>query len=162
MAIDAISCGMCTSEWKTGIVMIKRIIGITGRMAGKTGRAIVGVPGDTIVLIVRFRIHMAGCTGKLHVVSRIGVAIHALIPFTQVFSAVDREVVHIMIKRSRLPSVLRVASDAISGELQCVMVRIGRLIKVRLVAAGAGIGRIVVVAIVAGRTIVGDHGMRPI
>ena len=162
MAGDTVRGRVCSGQWESGIVVIEGVVRIPCRVAGKTGRAVVGIPRYTHVVIIRFRIHVAGGTGKLHVVSWIGVAIHALIPFTQVFSTVDREVVHIMIKRSRLPSVLRVASDAIIGELQCFMVRIGRLIKVRLVAAGAGIGRIVVVAIVAGRTIVGDHGMRPI
>lgn len=162
MAIDTIRRCMCSGQWETSVIMIKGFGCIPSRMAGKTGWAIIGVPGYTIVLIVRFRVHMASGAGKLHIVSRVHMAVYTLIPFALMLATVDREVLPIMIKGGWLPGGLRVASDAISGELQCFMVRIGRLIIIRLVAAGTCIGRIVIVPLVAGRTIVGDEGMRTI
>lgn len=162
MAIDAIHRGMCTSQWKAGIVMIKGIIGITGRMAGKTGGAVIRVSGYTHVVIVRFRIHMAGGAGKLGIVGRVGMAVYTLIPFALVLATVDRKVFHVMIKRGWLPGGLGVAGNAISRELQGLVIRIRGLIIIRLVAAGTGIRRIVIIPIVASRTIIGDHGMCPV
>lgn len=108
---------MCTSEWKGSIVMIKGIIGITSRMAGKTGCTIIVVSRNTIVLIIRFRIHMAGGAGKLGIVGRVDMAVCTLIPFALVLAAVDREILSVVIKGGRLPGGLRMAGDAICGEL---------------------------------------------
>lgn len=162
VAVDTVGRSVSTSEWEGSIVMVKGIVCIASRVAGKTGGAVIGVSGYTHVVIVRFRIHMTGGTGKLHVVGRVNMTVHTFIPFALVLATVDWEVLHVMIKRGWLPGGLSVASDAISRELQGLVIRIRGLIIIRLVAAGTGIRSVVIIPIVARRTIIGDHGMCPI
>ena len=103
MAGDTIRRRVCPGQWESGIVVIEGVVGITGGVAGKTGRAVVGIPRHTHVVIIRFRIHVAGGTSKLGIVGRVGMTVDALVPFAQVFSTVNGEVLTIMVKGGRFP-----------------------------------------------------------
>lgn len=162
MTCNTIRGGMCPGQREACVVVVESIVGIPGRMTGKTRRAVVRVPRHSVVIIIRFRIYVAGGAGEFGIIGRIGVAVHTLVPFTQVLPTVDGKVLAIMVKRRRCPRRFRMAGYAIIGELQCLVIRIHCLVIIRLVAPGTSIRCIVIVPIVAARTIIGDHGMCPI
>jgi hypothetical protein len=89
-------------------------------------------------------------------------AFDALVPFALVFSAVNREVLVIMVPGGRYPCRFRVAILTSCGELCRSMVGIVGVIVIALVAAKASIGSIVVIAVVASRAVILDGSVRPI
>lgn len=111
---------------------------------------------------IRLRIDVTGDAGKDTEIARSGMTIQTLTPHAIMGSAVDREVLRIMIKRGRLPCCLRMTGRTIGGELQRGMWRINRLVVVLLVASRTGIGRIVIIPVMAGGTLVGNHRVRAV
>lgn len=83
-------------------------------------------------------------------------AIGALIPFTVMFSAVNREIHAVVVKVCRYPDCFTMTVLASRWESGRGVIRIIRLVIVWQVATDAGIGRVVVVAVVAGVAVVGD------
>ena len=86
--------------------MVKSIVGIPGRVAGETGRAVISITADAIVLIIGFRIGMAGSTGDYGIIGRIGMTIHTGIPFAIMRPAVNREILGIVVEIGRFPGGL--------------------------------------------------------
>ena len=66
-------------------------------MTGKACAAFIIIASDTQVLISCFLIGMTCCTSKYRVVVGVGMTFGTLIPYTFMGSAIDREVLHIMI-----------------------------------------------------------------
>lgn len=90
-------CYMRTGQGETGFAVIEPIVSFPCRVAGQTGRTAVRIAVHAIVVIISFRIGVAGGTGKFRVIRRIGMAIQALLPFTLVFPAVDREKIRVVL-----------------------------------------------------------------
>ena len=161
MAGGAIDGDMRAGQWEVGQAMVEGIIGITGRMTGVTGIAVVGISGDALVIIVRLRIQVTPGTAKFRVVVGIDMAFHTLRPFALVLAAVDREILGIVIEVGRDPGILGMAAGAIRRELGCYMVRVLGVVEIVAVAPEAGVGRVVVIPVMAGGAIITDTRMRP-
>ena len=78
--------------------MVKNIIGIPGRVAGQAGGTFINIAPYPIVLVVGFRIGVAIGTGYLSIVVKVGMAIHALSPFTGMGTTVNGEKLCIVVK----------------------------------------------------------------
>lgn len=98
MAIDTSSCQVRPGQREVCGVVVKRIIGISGRVTGKTGRIKINIPVHAGVLIVRLRVGVAICAGKFHVIRRISMAIRTCRPFSLVLSTVNWEILVVVIK----------------------------------------------------------------
>lgn len=142
--------------------MIKNQVGIAVGVTSQACRAIVRIPTYAVVFVVGFRIGMAGDTSKFSVIRRVGMAIHTLIPFSFVLTAINWEILCVVVKRRRHPGIFSVAIRAIGRKLGGRVVGASRCVVVSRVAAKAGIRRIGIIAVVAGRTVVGYCRMRPI
>ena len=64
VAGDAIRGKVCARERKISRIVVKNEVGIARWVTGKASRAIVTVPAHTIVLIVCFRVGVAGRAGE--------------------------------------------------------------------------------------------------
>ena len=153
---------MCPCEWEISRVVVKNDIGVTSGMASQTGIAVVNVSPYANVLVVGFRVGMAGDAGEFGIIGWVRMAIGASAPLPVVFPTVNGEILDIMVKCRRCPHRLRVAARAVRGKFERDVVGSGRLGVIAVVATVAGIGRIVVVAVVALGTIVRDGRVRPI
>ena len=142
--------------------MIKNVGSIPGRVAGQTGCAVVRIAVYSLVFFVRFRIGMAVRTGHFGIVGRIAVTIGALIPFTLMISAVDREVLGIVIEIGGCPGCFIVATGAIGRKLCRNVVRVGGIVVIIGMAARTGIRGIVVVPVVTRCTVIRNACMRSI
>lgn len=89
-------------------------------------------------------------------------AIHTLVPFTIVFSAVNWEIHSIVVKGGGNPGIFRVAQYAIGGKLCDQVVGVVGSIVVIGMTAKAGIGRVDVIAAVTLSAVGGNSGMRAI
>lgn len=98
MTLQTVGVGMRSRQWEGGHTVIKGIISISCGVTGQTGSAVIGVSRNTIVVIIGFRIHVAGDAGKLCIVGRIGMTVDTGIPFAFVFATVDGEIRAIMIE----------------------------------------------------------------
>lgn len=114
MTIQAIDHGMCAGKGEAGIVVIKTVIALSVRMAGEASRTIVRVSIHTDVIFICLLRHMTGYTGKLGVIARGRMAIRTLCPYSLVGSAIDREMLGIMIKCGGFPGCFCVACRAVS------------------------------------------------
>ena len=92
---------------------------------------------------------MTVCTGHLGVIGRITVTVGTLIPLAFVISAVNWEILCVVVEGSGCPGRFTVTTGAIGRKLSRNVVRIGRIVVVIGVATRTGIGRIVVVTVVA-------------
>ena len=95
------------------------------------------------------------------IIARYYMAIDALIPFSVVVSAVDREILIVVVPGRWRPGALCMAILTGGRELRRLVVGVIRVVILALVATEAGRGRIVVIAVVAGVAIVCDGGMGP-
>ena len=86
-------------------------------------------------------------------IARCSMAIHALIPFIFMLSAVNREILLIVIPGRRLPGSGRVAIRASRWKLCRRVVWIVRSIVISLVTADTSFRRVVVISVVTGGTI---------
>ena len=111
------------------------------------------------MLFVGLRIGVAIGTGHFSIIGRITVTVGTLIPLTLVGSAVNREILCIVVEGGRRPGRLTVTTGAIGRKLCRNMVRIGRVVIVIGVTTRTGIGRIVVVAVMARCAIIGNPCM---
>lgn len=82
-------------------------------MTGKAGCTLINIPAHAIVLVVGFRIRMAGRAGKFRIVCRVRMAIHALAPLPVMFPTVNGEILAIMVKSRGRPGRLRVTGGTI-------------------------------------------------
>ena len=79
------------------LAVVKNIVRTPGRVTRKTSRTVVRITIHPIVVIVRFRVDMAGRAGKFRIVRRIGVAVLTQIPGPLVLAAVYREIIGIVL-----------------------------------------------------------------
>ena len=114
VAVKTISREVGSLKREVGRIVIESIISITGGVAGKTGRTVVSITSNTIVLIIGFRIGMTGCTSDYSIIGRIGMTIHTGIPFALVRTAINREILCVVVKIGWFPGGLTVAGSAIS------------------------------------------------
>lgn len=161
MAADAVDDGMRTGQRECCVVMIKCHIRVAHRMTGKARLAVVSISVDPQVCIVSLGICMAGHTGEVSVVGRIGVALNALAPLTFMVPAVDGEVLSVVIEGGRYPVCLIVTCCTVRVELCRRMVGVRRLIVLIGMASEAGRRRIHVITGMTGHTVIGDSGMCP-
>ncbi len=94
---DTIRCDMSACQRKARLVMVKIIICTARRMTSQTCGTIVSITIYTNMLIIGFRIGVAGYTSEFCIIRRIGVAINTLAPFPVMCSAVNGEIISIMI-----------------------------------------------------------------
>lgn len=159
MALQTIRTGMCSGQRECGQTVIKHIICTARGMTGQARGAVVGVAGHAIVVIVRFRIHVAGDTGKLGIVCRVGMTIDAGSPFALMFATENGEVLSVMIEGGRDPARFAVTGCTVCGKHQHTVIGINGLVIVRLMAPGTGGGRVEIISVVTSSTIVGDQCM---
>lgn len=93
MAIQTIGGGVCAGERECGGIVIEAALRITGRMAGKAGRAVVHVSDHLLMLFIGLRLVMlvAVRTTEQRVTGRIGMAFGTGIPFAVVLSRINRK-----------------------------------------------------------------------
>lgn len=127
-------------------------------MTFQTRIAVVHIVVHLAVIIIHIGlvVLMASKAREYCVIARVGVAIRARVPFFAVFSAVNWEVLSIMIKSGRFPSIFAVAFGTISWEISCCMIRVGCLIVLFGVTSKASIGCVGVAAFVASKAIAGN------
>lgn len=113
MALNAVCCQVRPRQRKTGIVVVKSIVAAAGRVTSQTSRVVVSISVDAIVLIVRFRIRMAGRTAEFHKIARVGMAIYTSVPFAIVRTTVNGEVLVVVVQRGRRPGIFAVAGRTI-------------------------------------------------
>lgn len=101
-------------------------------------------------------------TTKRRIITRSGVAVHALIPLIPVFSAVNGEMHAIVVEVCRRPCRFGMADPAVGWELSGGMAGIGGLVIVIRMTAITGVQGIVVISVVAGRAVIGDTRMCPV
>ena len=94
---------MCPGKWKRSGIMVKCFVSITRRMTCQTRSAVVSISCNTIMLFLCFSTYVTGDTGEFTEVSWCRVAIHTCGPFSFMCSAVDREILSVMIKGGRCP-----------------------------------------------------------
>ena len=102
---------------------------------------------------------MAGETSKNGGIIWVGMAIVALVPISRVRSAVDREMLGIMVPGRRHPCILRVAGLAVGWEIGRLVVRVVGLVVIIEVTSRTGIGCVIVITVVAGSTLIRDGRM---
>ncbi len=101
-------------------------------------------------------------TTKCRKISRIRVAVHALIPFPLVFSTIDREILLVVVEAGGLPGGFGVAILTGGREARGGMFgAIGRVV-IGGMTAKTGVRGIVVIPVVAGSTLIRDQGVRTI
>jgi hypothetical protein len=127
-------------------------------MTGITSQAIVGITRNIFVFIVHIRliVLMTIYTTENAVITRINVALGTRIPFTFMFTAIDREELVVMIESRGLPGILTMTILACRWKLRRGMWRIIGLVIVIEVTPYTGIRRIIVITLVAYRAVVGD------
>lgn len=113
MTVNTVRCKVRARQRETRHVVVKTIRCASGWVTGQTSRTVVRIPVYPVVAIVRFRVGVAGGTGEFSVVRRVGVAIHTGIPFAVVLSAVNREVLRIVVKSGGCPGTFRMTGGTI-------------------------------------------------
>lgn len=108
MASQAIDNRVRTGEWKVCTVVIKHPLRIPGGMTGQTKCTVIRISSYSLVLVIRFRVGVASDAGENRKIIGVGVTIHALIPNPLVISAINWEILCIMIEIGRDPSVFSV------------------------------------------------------
>ena len=103
MALCTIGRRMASCQWECSHVVVKVYRFATGRMAGKTCCAIIDVSIDSIMILVGFIAGVTRDTGKYGIVSRRGMAVNTLIPFSLMLPAINREILIVMIEGGRHP-----------------------------------------------------------
>jgi hypothetical protein len=98
MTLRTVCCGMSAGERKCGHAVIKIYRFTSGRVTGQTGCTVIYISVYPIMLFVCLRIAVAGDTSKNGIVSRCGVTVNALVPFSFVFAAIDRKILVVVIK----------------------------------------------------------------
>lgn len=137
MAGDTIDADMGFSERKVGGIVIKGSIRRTVGMTTKTGATLIGIAGNAAVFVIRPRIAMAGRTGKFGDIIGIGMAIHAIVPFSLVLSTVNGEELGVVVvKGGRHPTCIgRMTLDTIRRQPQGHVIRTEGRVEICLVAA---------------------------
>ena len=64
MAFGAIDRLVRSFQREIGGIVVKIAVSVARRVTGQAGRAVVGIPADAIVFVVRFRVGMAGNAGE--------------------------------------------------------------------------------------------------
>lgn len=154
MTVQTIRRKVRPGERESGGIVVKNIIRIARRMAGETGSAVVIIPWHPVVLIVRFRVSMAGGAGKFRVIRWVRVAIHAGIPLAIVLSTVNRKILYIVVKSGGYPRSFRVATGTVLRKLERRMAGAGRRSIIRRVTAVASVRCVVVSSVVTGCAII--------
>ena len=111
-------------QGEVGFAVIEPVVSLAGRMAGQAGGTVVGIAVHAIVVVIRFRVGMAGDAGKFGVIRRIRMAVQALLPFSLVLPAVNREIVGIVLGVfCRHPvRIGRMALDTILGKARRLVI----------------------------------------
>ena len=118
------------------------------------GRHVIGVGGSRVIIV------MTAVAGIRRVVVIAVVASHTIICNGDVCT-LECPVLTV-VKCRGCPFRLSMTFLTIGRELICHVVRIGGGIEIIIMAAIAGIRGVVVIAVVAGRTVIGNVGMRPV
>lgn len=88
-------------------------------------------------------------------------AFDALIPLAVVFTAINREILIIMVKSRGHPAIYTMAGQAVGRKSCCDVVRVVCRVVLRQVATNTSVWGIGVIAVVTSCTVVGDRRMRP-
>ena len=88
---------MRSGQRELGRIMVEGVGCTAVRMAGQTGRAVIGIPADVGMLVIGFGVGMTGGTRKFTVIRFVGMAFCALIPGAVVRAAVNGEMIGIVL-----------------------------------------------------------------
>ncbi len=132
-------------------IMVKGSSGISGRMAGIAGTALINVSLHSLMAGIHIRLimGMTGYTGEYTKVIRVSVAVAAGLPGTIMFTGINREVLSIVIKSCRLPCCLCMTGLAVGAETGGLMIGIRCTIIISSVASITLIRCIVIITIMA-------------
>lgn len=97
VTFDAIGGQVSPGQREGREAVIEAVVGTAVRMAGQAGRAVVDIAVDPFVVVIGFRIDVAGDAGKLRETRTVRVTVDAFHPFALVRAAIDREIVAIML-----------------------------------------------------------------
>lgn len=111
MTADTGGCRVGSRQWKSRAVVIKSLI--TARVAAKACRARIRITRNARMMIIGLRIGVTGDARKHGIIVFLYMAIFACIPFPLVFSAVDRKILPVVIKRRWNPAFLRMTGCTI-------------------------------------------------
>lgn len=159
MTLQTVRVRMCPGQREGSHAMVENIISTSCGMTSQARGAVVCVPGHPVVIIIRFRIHVASDAGELCIISRIGMAVDTRIPFAFVFATVNGEVWAIMIEGGRKPGGFGMTGRTICRKHQNVMIRISGRVIVVLMTTDTGGGCVQIVPVMTGGAIVGDQCM---
>ena len=99
-------------------------------MAGQTSIVLVNVSTYAFVFFIGIRIGVATNTSELGIITRIGVAFRALVPFAFMRTTINRKILIVMIKSGGHPIALPMATGTIRGKLRRNVIRIAGLVEV--------------------------------
>ena len=103
MALCTIGCSVTSRQWECSHIVVKVYGFTTGRVTSQTCGAIIDVSIDSIMILVGFTAGVTRDTGKYGIVSRRGMAVNTLIPFSLMLPAINREILIVMIEGGRHP-----------------------------------------------------------
>ena len=144
MTFHTIGLQVCTSQRKTGCIVVKSSTCIAGRVTGQTSGIFIHITIYTAVSVVGFRVDVANNTRVFSIVRWICVAFRALRPLPLVLAAVNGEISAIVCRKSRGHpiGIGGMTSSAVGGKLSAHVIGCLSARKIRLVAGITIIGRV--------------------
>lgn len=119
VTFDTVNCNVRTGQWEIGLIMIKRVLRITRRMAGKACGVFIDVSVYACMLRICFGGGMADDATEDAVIVRVGMTICTLVPYAFVVTTINREIVVVVIFiAGGGPCILCMAGSAIGREVQ--------------------------------------------
>ena len=122
---------MRSGQWERGLVVVENHVAIAGRMAGQTSRVLIDISSNAVVFVIGVGIQVADNARKFRKVTGVGMALRTLVPNPFMRSAVDGEVLRIVVKGGRRPHGFAVAGSAICTELRSLVIGVGCGVEIR-------------------------------
>lgn len=101
VAVDALGRLVRPVEREIRCVVVKRCVRIPRWVAGQTGRAIINIPVHARMLVIRFRVRMAGRAGELPKIRRVLMAFNTLRPLVFMFPRINWEKLAVVPRKIR-------------------------------------------------------------
>lgn len=119
MTIYTIDRQVCPGQREIRVLMVKGSLAVPGRVTGKTRCIFIDIAIHPAVLVVGLRIGVTCDTGIDAVIRWVGVAFRAFIPNALVSSAIDREILIVVLCIiSRHPGGLCMTGGTFGWEIQ--------------------------------------------
>ena len=162
MTIQAIDSNMSAGKRENGSIVIESAVGLSSGMALIASDALVDIPPHSLMLPVGINlvVFMAINATEQTIISRCGMAFCADFPFVVMISAVNREVLPVVIEGRWRPCCRCMAKLAFRRKLSRFMRRVGGLAVSLQMAAYAGIRGVVIIPVMAFGAVVGNGVVR--